>query len=121
MAIGAVLGGLNSSAISVGIASQTPVSVGSLVMVAVVMFTPGAGLGFLLGWLAKTLADRSRTLRRVVIFGLPLLAVVGSASAIGLTQFAFVACLPTLAAAHYLELRTRAGESIPIALASEVR
>jgi hypothetical protein len=121
MAIGAVLGGLNSAAIGVGMALQTTDAIGSLVMVAVVMFTPGAGLGLLLGSVASALAGRSRAVRRVVILGLPLLAVVVGVSVIGLAQFALVACLPTLAAAHYLELRTRAGASVPVALASKVR
>ena len=101
MAIGAVLGGLNSAAIGVGMALQTTHSISSLVMVAVVMFTSGAGLGLLLGLLASALTDRSHTVRRVVILGLPLLAVVIGASAI--------------------ELRTRAGASVPVALASKVR
>ena len=69
--------------------------------------------------------DRPRALlgllRVVVILGLPLLAIVVGFWMIGLAQFALVSCLPTLAAAHYLERRTRASASVPLALASKVR
>ncbi len=121
LALGALLGGVDTAAIGIGMALNTSDAIGSLAIVALIMFAIGGVLGIALGWLASALEHRTIRERRVLIWGLPLLATSLGFCAIGLAEFALISCVPTLAATHYLELRTRAGEPLAVALASNQR
>jgi hypothetical protein len=115
VALGFLLGLANALVVSVGLSAMDP---GNRVEMAAIIFVfgivPASVVGVLLGLLAERLARAPVWLRRVVLV-VPALLVVGLlGSMFGLQSAVVVSCIPTTAAAFWLERATRTREAPPV-------
>ncbi|HSK02118.1 MAG TPA: hypothetical protein VK932_12790 [Kofleriaceae bacterium] len=114
--LGMTLAAINVVVIALGIAFWEPRPHAGIVMF-VMMFgmVPGVALGAFLGFLAGTLNTHPVWFRRAVLVVPAFLLVAVLGAELSMTQLVPVSCIPTLAAALYLERATRLVPPVPVA------
>jgi hypothetical protein len=118
VALGAVLGFVNTLLIAIGMsAEESHDRIGAVLLITMIACLPAVLTGAILGAIASALTTSSVWLRRALLIP-PALGLVGGLGLMfGLTGFVPIACIPTLACGLYLERRTRGEAPLPLVVA----